>query len=294
MIEEKKSTAQVFQPATLDELDELVERTNGRLTYVAGATDLMVQQEKWNAANALVDLAHLSEISDWVEIKDSGVFIGAAVPLDRLIDHPLVQKKFPILVEACRQIGSRQIQNRATLGGNIANASPAGDSMPVLSVLNADILTGPKQNGKYRRFKLEEMMLGPGEIRLKKNHYIAHIFIPFLPVENYYWAFRKVGQRYALTISKLNLAVLGWGKRKLVEEVRICAGSVAPKIERARKTENLLRGKKLSEKLIGSAMASIQEEISPIDDIRSTKFYRQRITGEVLREVLYRWMEWGE
>ncbi len=283
------NSEKVFRPANLDELDALAAQTAEGVTYVAGATDLLVQEERWKSARILVDLTAVKALHATLEVRENGVLIGAAVPLSRLIRHPLIRERLPILVETCRQIGSVQIQNRASLGGNIANASPAGDTLPVLSVLEAELRIGPRQNGEFEKLSLDQVMLGPGQTSLNGNRYIAQIFIPF-PPRDAFWYFRKVGQRQALAISKVSLAVLGKKKEEKIEEIRICPGSVTPQIVRAQKTESLLRGQPLTEERIEKARAAIECEVSPITDIRSTTEYRRRITGELLREALYLWL----
>lgn len=281
----------VYRPQSIDELDDLAAHFQGELTYVAGATDLMVQEERWKSVQTLVDLTSVPELSETLEQRNGGVLLGAALPINRLIEHSLIRERFPILAEACRQIGSVQIQNRATLGGNIANASPAGDSLPPLNVLNAELWIGPRQSGEYQKLKIDQVMSGPGQTRLSSNRYIAYIYLPFPAEEKPFWYFRKVGQRHAMAISKLSLAVLSWEKKGRIEEIRICAGSVAPQVKRAEKTERFLTGQKLTGKIIEEARQLLMKEIDPITDIRSTRSYRKQITGELLREVLYRFLQ---
>ncbi len=277
----------VFRPRNLDELDELALKNDRPLTYVAGATDLMVQKNKWQKAHTLIDLTALPEIHDTIQATESGIKIGAAVDYSRIIHHPVIADRLPLLVEACRQIGSVQIQNRGTLGGNIANASPAGDSLPVLAVLDASLWIGPRYNGKFEILKLDQVMTGPGQTTLSGNRYIAFIEIPFPEKEGQFRAFRKVGQRQAMAISKLSLAVLGWQRNGIVEDIRISTGSVAPQITRHRQTEAILRGTAPDAERIEQACQMIREEIHPISDIRSTEEYRREITAGVLRDILH-------
>lgn len=284
---EIKPEPRVFSARKLSELDSLILTSTEKLTFVAGATDLLARQAEMPHPAALVDLSSVAELTDTIEVQDHGLQLGGAVPLSKINNHPVIQSQFPILVEACRQIGSVQIQNRATLGGNIANASPAGDSLPVLSVLDAEICIGPRESGQFQKFKLAQVMLGPGQTSLNNNRYIAFIYLPFYPPENSFWAFRKVGQRQALAISKVSLAVLGWLENGRIKEIRISAGSVSPQITRAQRTENLLRGQLLSEARIEAAGEMLKSEVDPIDDIRSTKNYRQHISGELLKEILF-------
>jgi CO/xanthine dehydrogenase FAD-binding subunit len=193
--------------------------------------------------------------------------------------------KYPLLRESCRQIGSIQIQNRATLGGNIANASPAGDSLPVLSVYGAVLWLGPKRQGEFERISLEGIMCGPGKTALG-SRYIALIELPPL-APGARSSFRKVGQRYSLAISKLSLAVLGWVNENRFQDIRISAGSVSPVVSRARLTERLLEGKPITGSLIMAASRQLSEEIAPISDIRSTESYRRKICGAALADALY-------
>ena len=212
--------------------------------------------------------------------------IGAGVPMSDIMVHPEIQNNFPMLIESCRQIGSIQIQNRATLGGNIANASPAGDTLPVLAVYQAGILTGPAGEAGFDKVTISELMKGPGQINLAQNQYIAYVFLPFRQQNNKFWYFRKVGMRHAMAISKLSLAVLGWKDGDVIADIRICAGSVSPKVEQATNTETFIKGKVLNDKLIAEAGVKILEEIDPIDDIRSTRSYRQRTCQALLSEAL--------
>jgi CO/xanthine dehydrogenase FAD-binding subunit len=277
----------IYRPENLNELDAIIQTSQARLTYIAGATDLMVQEERWNAANNLVDLTSIKEIYQTLEISESHILIGSALPLSEIISNRTIQQKLPILVHACHQIGSAQIQNRATLGGNIANASPAGDSLPVLSVLDAELWIGPRRNSEFEKLKIDQVMLNPGETSLKANRYIAYFSIPFPNEENQFWYFRKVGQRKSLAISKVSLAVLGWIKNNKIEEIRITTGSVSPQIRRAKMTEAILNNQILAEEIIEKARLSIMEEVAPITDIRSTDAYRKHTCGELLREALY-------
>lgn len=280
----------VYRPKTLNQLDKIIREHKTELTYLAGATDLMVQEERWKAANNLLDLSSIKELCQTLEITENYLLIGSALPLAEIISNPIIQKKLPILFEACCQIGSVQIQNRATLGGNIANASPAGDSLPVLSVLDAEIWIGPRNHSEFTKLIIDEVMLNPGETSLKDNRYIAYIFIPIPVGENQFWYFRKVGQRKAMAISKVSLAVLGWIHNNKIEAIRISTGSVSPRINRAIETEAILNNQVLNEDLIEKARQSIMKEVTPITDIRSTEGYRRRICGELLREALYQSM----
>ncbi len=276
-----------YCPQNINELDQIIKTSKEKLTFVAGTTDLMALEHEWKKINNLVDLNCVKELSQKIEIQSDGILIGAAVPMSGIINHSLIKDKFTILVEALQQVGSEQIQNRATLGGNIINASPAGDSLPVLNVLNAQLWIGPQKNGEFEKIQVSEIMSGPDETTLKTNKYIAYVLFPFPEGENLFWYFRKVGQREALAISKLSLAVLGWFKNGKIENIRISAGAVTAQVKRAIKTESALINKELNEKLIDEARKSLEDEIAPITDIRSNVEYRKQICGELLRDALF-------
>ncbi|MFC2088588.1 FAD binding domain-containing protein [Calditrichota bacterium] len=287
MYSQSETSIKYYNPKDLNELDNLIKIVDYKLDYIAGATDMLVQDKKWQKAQTLVSLDNVQELKNTIEVQNNGILIGAAAPMTNIIENPYIKDRLPIMVEACQLIGSVQIQNRATLGGNIANASPAGDSLPVLSVLEADLWIGPRINGDFEKMKLSQVMTGPGETTLNNNRYIAFIYIPFPERENQFWYFRKVGQREAMAISKLSLAIIGWRGNEKIENVRICAGSVTAQIKRAVETEKFLIGNILTEKTIESARLQIMEEVAPITDIRSTSDYRKKICGELLREALY-------
>jgi CO/xanthine dehydrogenase FAD-binding subunit len=276
----------VYNPKKLTELDTFLAGSAGTVRYIAGATDLMVQSEDWHNADMLIDLSGIHEITQKIEVENNGIRIGAGVAMSDVMSHPLINDNFPLLVEACRQIGSVQIRNRATLGGNIANASPAGDTLPVLAVYQAKILIGPGNGEDFYSFSLEELMQGPGQTGLAQNQYIAFIYLPFPEHKNPFWYFRKVGMRHAMAISKVSLAVFGWKDGDVITDIRICAGSVSPGIERAKDTEYIIRGKVLNSTIIEQASRKILSEIDPIDDIRSTRSYRQRTCQALLTEAL--------
>ena len=279
-----------YAPAQLEELDETLRNISQQVTYVAGCTDIMIHQTHWSTARCLVNLNTVKEMRQTLQIEEQGVLIGASLPITDLVQHTVMQDKFAILIESCRQIGSIQIQNRATLGGNIANASPAGDTLPVLSVLKAELWIGPRRKGEFERLSLDKVMLGPGETSLGDNKYIAFIYLPYPDQPDLYWYFRKVGQRYSMAISKLSLALLGWKRGTTVQDVRICAGSVSAQVKRARLTEKLLNQKDFDLEVIKQASEQLMQEIKPITDIRSTKDYRKITAGRLLQEALTAWI----
>ncbi len=248
----------------------------------AGGTDLMVVFETGKlASKQFVSLWKLSELQG-IRVDDTHVTIGALTTYSRLRDNPIIKNEFPNLFAAAGLTGARAIQNRGTIGGNIANASPAADSPPALLVYDAEVclrsLAGERWVS-YDQFHIEykRTMLAPGEI-------ISAVRLPRSGdgARHYY---RKVGTRRAQAISKVCMAVCFRRQGEMLSEVRIALGSVGPVPMRARHAEAVLEGQTLSPALLASAQAMLAKEISPIDDIRSTRDYRLTVARNILPEA---------
>ncbi len=237
-------------------------------TPVAGATDLYValnfgtlEQRKF------LDIWAVDELRDIAERGDLLV-LGALATYTSMIRSPLVVQRLPMLVEAARQVGGAQIQNRGTVGGNIANGSPAGDSLPVLAAADAVVVL--RSADAERRIPITEYYTGYRASVMRPDELIVAVEIP--PVEGKQW-FRKVGTRAAQAISKIVVA----GVRSA--QPRISFGSVAPTVVRVPLTERALA----SGAGIDEAVRVLAHEIAPIDDIRSTAEYRLRVATNLLR-----------
>ena len=232
---------------------------------LCGGTDLMVMLHAGTIRpRALVDLWSLAELKG-IRRVDGGVEIGAGEPYTGIIASALVTESCPALVAASRTIGAAQIQNRGTLGGNLANASPAGDTLPVLLAADAEVVTDRRTIPVAAFFTAyRQTALGPGEI----------IVAVRLPVAARGVRFRKVGTRAAQAISKVVIAVTR-------EPARVALGSVAEVPLRARGAEAALaRGD------VAGAVTAVAGDIRPIDDVRSTADYRRTVAQNVLRDLL--------
>ncbi len=247
---------------------------------LAGGTDLMVAWNlgQWNG-RAVLDL---SRVAEWRTIKASaqGVLIGSLVTHSQIQAHPVLQKRFPLLVAACATVGAAQIQNRGTIGGNIANASPAGDTFPALAVYEATVrVIGP---AGQRVVPIADIFAGVKKTTLKPGELIEAIFLPFVKTPTR-GVFRKVGTRAAQAISKTMFAGLIWiGKDKKVTEARLSFGSLAPTVRRLHAAESFLRGRQLDPISINAAAELMTSDVSPIDDIRSTREYRLIVSRNLL------------
>ncbi len=254
------------------------------LVPVAGCTDLMVRGIESLHEMEVLDLLAVDELRGIQEVH-RGVEIGATTPFSEIRSSPLIQAAFPALADAAGQVGGWQIQNRATLGGNIANASPAGDALPVLLALNAAVELASVQGLRtvsYDRFHAgyRKTALLPGEI-------VARVRIP-IPAAGSVQAFRKVGTREALAISKVVVAMLGRVENGRIAELRLAAGSVAATPVRLRKAEEAALGREPGSETAAIVGAAAAAEVEPIDDVRSTAEYRKFALERVVRRVVLR------
>jgi CO/xanthine dehydrogenase FAD-binding subunit len=244
-------------------------------TPLAGATDVYVALNFGTfAPRRFLDIWALDELRT-ISMHADTLIIGALTSYTALIQSHLVGKRVPMLVDASRLVGGAQIQNRGTLGGNIANGSPAADGVPVLSAVDAVIVL--RSADAERRVPLNSFYTGYRKTVMRADELIVAIEIP--PVEGKQW-FRKVGTRQAQAISKIVMA----GVRS--DSPRIAFGSVAPTVVRVPKTEAALGGGAS----IDDAARILGDEIAPIDDVRSTADYRRRVSMNLLRRF---WEETG-
>lgn len=252
---------------TLD--DALAILRDERRVPVAGATDVYVALNfGTHPARSFLDIWALDELRS-ITIRDDRLVLGALVTYTAMIASPEVSRRLPMLIEAARQVGGPQIQNRGTIGGNIANGSPAGDSLPVLAVAEADVVLR-SANGGERRVPFTSFYTGYRANVMRPDELITAVEIP--PVAGRQW-FRKIGTRAAQAISKIVIAAAGGA------EPRIAVGSVAPTVVRLWATERALAGGAS----LDDAMVALRGEVRPIDDLRSTADYRLRVTENLVR-----------
>ena len=243
-------------------------RDEESLTPIAGATDLYVSLNFGTLPGTrFVDIWKLTALRRIVK-SDGVLSIGALATYTQIMRSRHVRAQLPMLVEASAQIGGVQIQNRGTIGGNIANASPAGDSLPVLAAVDAVVVL--RSVAGERRVPFGEFYTAYRASVRQPDELITAVEIP--PVEGRQW-FRKVGTRAAQAISKVVMAAVR------SERPRVAIGSVGPTVLRVRRTEDALA----SGAAIDEAVAVLTEEIRPIDDVRSTAEYRRTVSGNLLR-----------
>jgi CO/xanthine dehydrogenase FAD-binding subunit len=270
-------------PASLSATLELIAREPGEWRPFAGGTDLMVLMEAGKLDHKrFLNIRNLSELGN-ISVGDAEISIGALATYTDIRRDPALQREFPLLCRAAEETGGIATQNRGTIGGNIANASPAADSPPALLVYDAALEM--ISTGGVRRVPYAGFHTGYKKMNLQPDELIARIILP-RGAGGWKSYYRKVGTRRAQAISKVCVAAAAKLVNGEIADVRIALGSVAPTVIRATQTENALRGRKLDAAAIETARASIAAEISPIDDVRSTARYRARITQNLLEEFL--------
>jgi CO/xanthine dehydrogenase FAD-binding subunit len=250
---------------------------------IAGGTDVMVLYSAGKLPNRkLINIWNIPELRQ-IEAFSDRVRIGAACTYTALRRHEIVSREFPLLAAAASWTGGIANQNRGTLGGNIANASPAADSLPALLVYDAE-LTLISARGE-RRVAYRNFHTGYKRTALAADELIRDISLP-RRFSGYVPHTRKVGARNAQAISKVCLAALGQMANGTIRDLRLALGSVAPVPLRLNETERMLAGKTIERSLIDEARKSVVKEIRPIDDIRSTARYRSAVAGNLVAEFL--------
>jgi xanthine dehydrogenase small subunit len=245
-------------------------RDEGPLVPMAGCTDLYVSLNFGTLKETrFLNLWRLDALRS-IAISGDTLSIGALATHTAIIRSPIVRKRVPMLEAACREIGGAQIQNRGTLGGNVANGSPAGDTLPVLAAADAVVVL--QSAGATRRVPFNAFYTGYRRTVMRNDELIVAFELPKLHGRQW---FRKVGTRAAQAISKVVMAAV---RPATDEPPRMAFGSVAPTVLRATKTEELLgRGSSIAD-----AQRALAAEIAPIDDIRSTADYRRRVASNLL------------
>ena len=274
---------QLTSPANLREALSVLASEPGVWQPFAGGTDLMVLLEAGKLPHRnYLNIWNLAELRG-IKVSDEHVTLGALTTYTEVQSDPILRAEFPMLCQAASETGGLAIQNRGTLGGNIANASPAADSPPALLAYGAELEILSVRGSRWVPYKsfhtgYKKMIMEPDEL-------LARVRLPRLwpDLRHYY---RKVGTRKAQAISKVCMAATARINEGRVDHVRIAFGSIAPVPLRCIKTEDTLRGLRLDEDAIEKAKSELAREIAPIDDIRSTKNYRLRVSVNLLEDFL--------
>ncbi|NKE65602.1 xanthine dehydrogenase family protein subunit M [Ramlibacter sp. RBP-2] len=274
-------------PRRLDEA--LQAMADGDATVLCGGTDLAPQTES-GTRRYRAKLLNIRRVAGLGGIAAEGdeVRIGAATTITEIRRDPGLARIAPVLVEAAEHFASEQIRNAASVGGNICNASPAGDMIPPLLVLGAWVELACWQDGavQTRRVALERFFVGPGKT-VKRPEELLKAVVFARPAADFVARFRKSGPRPALEISTVSVAIGARVAGGRLSEARVAMGSVAPTPLRARHVEAALEGKPLDAATIAAAVAATTDDVKPIDDVRASAWYRGHLARVFVEEVLH-------
>jgi carbon-monoxide dehydrogenase medium subunit len=268
-----------FNPQTLDEAYTLLSRYNGRGKLIAGGTDLMLQLKSGGSApEAIINLKRLPELQGLDYDQESGLQLGALTTLLQLTRSPLINQYYPVLAQAAGLMASEQIRSFATVGGNLCNASPSADLAPPLIALDGlALIVGPRGE---RQLSLEEFFQGPGQSALKPDELLKGIQLPPPQGQTVYL---KQAPRAFMDIAVVGVAVRLQQENGRCRQARIVLAAVAPVPLRVPAAEAALQDHHLTEDRINQAAQLAAAACSPIDDVRSSAWYRRRMVEVLVR-----------
>jgi carbon-monoxide dehydrogenase medium subunit len=274
-----------YQPTTLAEASRLLKEKGPGGRFLAGGTDLVIaMKEKGLLPKYIVDLKRVPGLTGIRENGDGSLSIGALTTMYAIETSPVLRKKYPFLAQSAAEVGSIQIRNRATIGGNMANATPSADVAPGLIALNATAkITGA---GGERTEPMEDFFRGPGQNVMSADEILTEITIPKTSPQ-LVGEYIKFSPRDMMDLAYIGVAVAyDFGSDKKCRGVRIVLGAVAPTPMRAKNSEALLEGKTLSEELASQVGEEAARESKPISDVRSSADYRRAMVGVMTKRAI--------
>lgn len=270
-----------LSPKNLSDALSLLKTHGEAAKVLAGGTDLIIGLKRGNVkCKYVISLKNLRELS-YITSEKEMIRIGALTKLREVEKSPIVAEKFQALYEAVKEMGSPMVRNMGTIGGNLCNASPAADAATALLALDANLkIAGPSGE---KVLPINKFFVGPGKTVLSPTEILTEIQIPYLPddAKSKFLSIRRVG----ISVSTVCAAVALGLKGSVVNYVRIGLGAVAPTPIRAYKTEEYLKGKRLSADTINKALEILEGEVSPITDVRGTAEYRRYATKGLVKEA---------
>ncbi|WP_440059507.1 FAD binding domain-containing protein [Thermogladius sp. 4427co] len=268
-----------YEPKSLEEALELLDKLGPDAKVLAGGTDLLVKMKAgFVRPKYIVNIKKVPGLR-YIRVEDGYLKIGALTTWNDL-EESEVLKYFPALADAVDQMGSLQVRVMGTIGGNLCNASPAADSAPPLLVYDAEVVLASVKG--VRVVRLEDFFTGPGKTVCSFNELLTEIRVPFREGSS---AFIKIA-RTSMDLAIASVAVRARFEGSRIEDVAVALGSVAPKPIRARRVEEMLRGLDIGSDRILDALNVVVEEISPITDIRSTAWYRREVSKVLVYDAL--------
>lgn len=271
---------------TLEQVVDLLLKHPTDVRLFMGGTDIFVQmRDGLLEPKTLVDVKHLPGMTTIEFDPDVGLRLGAATSMNAVAQHQAVVENYPLLAEAANTVASYQLRNRATVGGNLCNASPAADTAPAILVLEASLIAfGPSGE---RSIPAEKFFLGPGESAFKQGELLTRIDIPLLP-KGCHGRYLKLGRNAGGDLALVGVAVLGYPDETVDSDYRfrVALASVAPTPIRALKAEEILAGKSITDETLQQASDAAMDAAEPIDDVRASARYRKAMVRALTRRAL--------
>jgi len=268
----------IHKPESLDKALQIIGETP-ELRPIAGGTDLVIQLSESLKPTSLLDISQIPKLRE-IGLAGDSLFIGASATHSEIASSDLVRSNAPLIASSSAIMGGPAIRNRATIGGNVANASPVAESLPTLIAHAAEIVLR-SANGS-RKMAVEDFHLGPGKNTLEENELILGFEIPICGAD-FFGFYERLGSRAAVTITKVGIALTAIHSGSVLRDVRIALSAVAPRVIRAHQSEAMLEGAEITSELIGRAAQMLITECTPISDFRSTCEYRSDMVGQLFR-----------
>ncbi len=273
-------------PTSLVEAAQLA--ADGPVTILAGGTDLMPQSEwgKLELTGRLLNIRRIPELAG-IEVSGETVRLGALVTVTEILDSDTLARRAGVLVEAADRFASEQLRNMSSIGGNVCNASPAGDMIIPLLLLDAEAELARWAGNKLdsRRVPLDRFFTGPGTTVRRADEILTALHFP-TPPDGFVGGFRKFGPRPALEIAMAAVGIAGVRDAKTLSNARAAFGAVAPTPMRGRATEAAIEGTTLDGAAIAAAGETAAGEVSPITDVRASEWYRRHLVRVLTEELL--------
>ena len=273
-----------LEPKTIEEAIFLLSRHKEAAKVIAGGTDLITQLKKGaELPRYIINIKGIPDQDSITYDEREGLRIGALATIHSIEVSPVIRQKFGVLAQAASELGTPQVRNRATIGGNLCNAAPSAETAPALIVLEARLKIAGA--GGERTVPIEDFFTGPGQTMLHPDEILSEIQVPNPPPRSG-GVYLKQTVRKALDLATVGVAVITRLDGDIIRDVKIALGAVAPTPMRARKAETLIREQKLDDALLDEAGLVASGEASPIDDVRSSAEYRKKIIRDLVRRAI--------
>ncbi len=273
-------------PTSIEEAARLA--ADGPVTILAGGTDLMPQSEwgKLELEGRLLNIRRILELGG-IEVTDDTTRLGALTTVTEILESEALAERAGVLVETADQFASEQLRNMSTIGGNVCNASPAGDMIIPLLLLDAEaeLVRWSGTGLETRRVALDQFFTGPGGTVRQADEILTALHFP-TPPDGFVGGFRKFGPRPALEIAMASVGIAGVRDGRTLHNARAAFGAVAPTPMRGRETEAAIEGKALDGATIAAAAETASNEVSPITDVRASEWYRRHLVRVLSEELL--------